>query len=186
VNEASFTGQTQEQFFRQMAYTMHSQTAQRNETRGLTHNRTEGMMETHNKMQGGVMKQFFVSISFSMGYTGDDYIDGGNDNDKIVGQDGRDTLLGEVGNYCNNSTTFIFRVAASRVRMSRDGLPMPRSIWETYVRSTPASSASPSWEKPRSRRRRLTLADNRRRSSSKRLSSMPGSVPGPGYTVHGI
>jgi hypothetical protein len=35
-------------------------------------------------------------------------------------------------------------------------------------------------------RRRLTFADRRRRSCSKRLSSMPGSVPGPGYCIHGI
>ncbi len=48
-----------------MAYTTHFETARHDETRGLTPNLTQEMMKTHNKMQGGVMKQFFVSILFS-------------------------------------------------------------------------------------------------------------------------
>lgn len=88
--------------------------------------------------------------------------------------------------YCNNSITRTRRIVASRVRINSDGLPTPRSMRETYVRSTPASRASPSWENRSSRRRRLTLAESLRRNWSKRLSPMPGSVPGTGYSIHGI
>ena len=42
----------------------------------------------------------------------------------------------------NNAVTSISSCAASRHRIRSDGLPMPRSIWETNVRSTSASSAS--------------------------------------------
>jgi hypothetical protein len=48
-----------------MAYTTYSQTARHDETRGLTHNRMEGMMKTNNKMQGGVMQKLYRFSSFS-------------------------------------------------------------------------------------------------------------------------
>jgi hypothetical protein len=94
--------------------------------------------------------------------------------------------LADGGGATSKAATSISSRSASWHRMRSEGLPMPRSICETKVRSMSASRASRSWESPSPRRRARRLAASAARFRSNDGKSMAPRMTRHGLSIHGI